>query len=69
MTRILKNTTHLEGGGSAHTNTNCSDSSTREPQSNTHVVPVGHGHAFEVKKGVHFRIVDVHGQQVVEFAA
>jgi uncharacterized protein len=69
MTRILKNTTHLEGGGSAHANTNCCDSSTREPQSNTHIVPAGHGYAFEVKKGDHFRIVDVHGQQVVDFAA
>ncbi len=34
-----------------------------------HIVPAGHGFAFEVKKGDHFRIVDLHGQQVVDFAA
>jgi len=35
----------------------------------THIVPAAHGHAFEVKAGSHFRIVDVHGQQVVDFMA
>lgn len=32
-------------------------------------MPAGHGYAFQVKKGDHFRVVDVHGQQVVDFAA
>lgn len=33
----------------------------------THVVPAKHGYAFEVKKGDVFRIVDLHGKQVVDF--
>ncbi|KAL9625550.1 MAG: hypothetical protein Q9160_000263 [Pyrenula sp. 1 TL-2023] len=33
------------------------------------VVAASHGYAFEVKAGSHFRIVDLHGQQVVDFAA
>ena len=35
----------------------------------THIVPAAHGYAFEVKSGDHFRIVDIHGQQVVDFMA
>ncbi|KAL9048516.1 MAG: hypothetical protein Q9206_005990 [Seirophora lacunosa] len=39
------------------------------PQSSTHIVPGGHGHAFEVKKGTAFRIVDLHGRQIVDLMA
>lgn len=35
----------------------------------THIVQAAHGFAFEVKKGEHFRIVDLYGEQVVDFAA
>ncbi|KAJ9622544.1 hypothetical protein H2204_011557 [Knufia peltigerae] len=35
----------------------------------THVVPAAHGYAFEVKRSSHFRIVDLEGQQVVDFMA
>jgi len=35
----------------------------------THIVPAAHGFAFQVKGGSHFRIVDLHGQQVVDFMA
>ncbi|KAI7603147.1 hypothetical protein KC319_g22171, partial [Hortaea werneckii] len=28
-----------------------------------------HGYAFQVKKGEHFRVVDLYGEQVVDFAA
>ncbi|KAF2169791.1 hypothetical protein M409DRAFT_20206 [Zasmidium cellare ATCC 36951] len=35
----------------------------------THIVKASHGFAFEVKKGDRFRIVDLHGEQVVDFAA
>ena len=35
----------------------------------THVVPGGHGHAFEVKKGSSFRIIDLHGRQIVDMMA
>ncbi|KAK3650916.1 hypothetical protein LTR56_005967 [Elasticomyces elasticus] len=35
----------------------------------THIVPAAHGFAFEVKKGELFRIVDLYGEQVVDFAA
>lgn len=35
----------------------------------THIVPAAHGHAFEVRAGSRFRIVDLHGEQVVDFMA
>lgn len=35
----------------------------------THVVPAKHGYAFKVKKGDIFRIVDLHGNQIVDFMA
>ncbi|OAL32896.1 hypothetical protein AYO20_07687 [Fonsecaea nubica] len=43
----------------------------RHPRSKLkrHLVPAAHGHAFEVKASSHFRIVDLHGQQVVDFMA
>lgn len=70
MTRLLKSNRHVEGGGgSAMTNTNCLDASGTGPQSNTYLVPAGYGYAFEAKKGDRFHIVDLHGQQVVDFAA
>ena len=31
----------------------------------THIVPAAHGFAFAVKKGEHFRVVDLYGEQVV----
>ncbi|KAJ9499048.1 hypothetical protein H2202_005205 [Exophiala xenobiotica] len=34
-----------------------------------HIVPAAHGYAFEIKASSHFRIVDLHGQQVVDFMA
>lgn len=37
--------------------------------SNCRIVPASHGYAFEVKAGSNFRVVDLHGQQVVDFAA
>lgn len=35
----------------------------------THVVPAAHGFAWEVKAGQRFRVVDLYGEQVVDFAA
>ena len=35
----------------------------------THIIPAAHGYAFEVKKGEHFRVVDLYGEQIVDFAA
>ncbi len=35
----------------------------------THIIEAAHGYAFEVKKGEQFRIVDLYGEQVVDFAA
>ncbi|KAJ5366842.1 hypothetical protein N7541_000783 [Penicillium brevicompactum] len=35
----------------------------------THIVPAGVGYAFEVKAGDKFRIVDIHGLQIVDFMA
>ncbi|KAL8900067.1 MAG: hypothetical protein Q9207_005873 [Kuettlingeria erythrocarpa] len=37
--------------------------------SQKHIVSGGHGYAFEVKKGSSFRIVDMHGQQIVDMMA
>jgi uncharacterized protein YcgI (DUF1989 family) len=34
-----------------------------------HIVRAGHGHAFAVSKGTQFRIVDLYGEQVVDFMA
>ncbi|KAL8826430.1 MAG: hypothetical protein Q9191_003802 [Dirinaria sp. TL-2023a] len=34
-----------------------------------HVVPGGHGYAFEVRRGTSFRIVDIHGHQIVDMMA
>lgn len=39
------------------------------PTPHTHIVKAGHGHAFEVRKGEHFRVVDLYGVQVTDFAA
>ncbi|KAL8861817.1 MAG: hypothetical protein Q9178_001686 [Gyalolechia marmorata] len=33
------------------------------------VVNGGHGHAFQVKRGTSFRIVDIHGRQIVDMMA
>ena len=43
----------------------------QSPASKTHteIVAAAHGHAFEVQAGEHFRIVDLHGEQVVDFMA
>lgn len=34
-----------------------------------HVVPAAHGYAFIVKKGSRFRVIDIYGEQVVDFMA
>lgn len=39
------------------------------PGPKTYIVKSSHGFAFEVKKGEHFRVVDLYGEQVVDFAA
>lgn len=69
MAQERHNSKRLEGGGSAKTSTNCGDASPRGPQSDMHIVPAGFGYAFEVQGGDHFRILDLMGQQVVDFAA
>lgn len=43
--------------------------STRSPTPKSHIVKAGHGFAFEVSKGEHFRVVDLYGVQVTDFAA
>lgn len=35
----------------------------------THVIKAAHGYAFTVEKGEHFRVVDLYGEQIVDFAA
>jgi len=35
----------------------------------THIVKGGHGYAFEVNEGENFRVIDLHGEQVTDFAA
>ena len=39
------------------------------PHPHTHVVPAAHGFAFEVAAGTRFRVIDLHGAQVVDFMA
>lgn len=43
----------------------------RQPRSSlkTHIVPAGHGFAWEVRASSHFRVVDLHGQQITDFMA
>jgi uncharacterized protein len=67
MTRILKSCQNPDPAG-------CASGTNGHPPgyekgAKTHVVPASRGYAFEVKKGDHFRVVDLHGQQVVDFAA
>ncbi|KAI4222653.1 MAG: hypothetical protein L6R36_005986 [Xanthoria steineri] len=50
---------------SAPVNPTCKDTSSCK----THTVAGGHGHAFEVKKGTSFRIIDLHGLQIVDLMA
>ncbi|KAK4547856.1 hypothetical protein LTR36_010575 [Oleoguttula mirabilis] len=56
-----------------HTNHSTTSHDTPHPKTSsvpqTHIIPAAHGHAFTVKKGEHFRIVDLYGEQVVDFAA
>ncbi|KAL6713994.1 hypothetical protein ACLMJK_008488 [Lecanora helva] len=42
-------------------------SSSSDPQH--HIVPGGHGYAFEVQKDTSFRIIDLHGRQIVDLMA
>jgi uncharacterized protein YcgI (DUF1989 family) len=41
----------------------------RSGTAKSHLVPAAHGYAFQVKAGERFRVVDIHGQQVVDFMA
>ncbi|KAL8999590.1 MAG: hypothetical protein Q9169_001550, partial [Polycauliona sp. 2 TL-2023] len=50
---------------STHVNPNSNNASS--PKS--HTVCGGHGHAFEVKKGTCFRVIDLHGRQIVDMMA
>lgn len=34
-----------------------------------HIIKASHGYAFEVRKGERFRVVDLYGEQVIDFAA
>ncbi|KAL8776992.1 MAG: hypothetical protein Q9213_008056 [Squamulea squamosa] len=43
--------------------------SLKKADANTHIVPGGHGHAFEVQKGTLFRVIDLHGRQIVDLMA
>lgn len=40
-----------------------------KPAEKRHTVTAGHGFAFNVKAGTHFRVVDLHGEQVVDMVA
>ena len=46
-----------------------SSSSGSKPHPHTHIVPAAHGFAFEVAAGTRFRVIDLHGEQVVDFMA
>ncbi|OCK82517.1 hypothetical protein K432DRAFT_262618, partial [Lepidopterella palustris CBS 459.81] len=40
-----------------------------DPQTSTYIVPAAHGYSFFVQSGTRFRIIDLHGEQVVDFMA
>jgi uncharacterized protein len=41
----------------------------KSTKAKTHIIKASHGYAWEVKKGEQFRVVDLYGEQVVDFAA
>ena len=43
--------------------------STSTSSAKTHIIKAAHGYAFEVKKGEQFRVVDLYGEQIIDFAA
>ena len=42
---------------------------TKKSKTHTHIIPPKHGHAFLLKPGTSFRIIDLHGTQVVDLMA
>jgi uncharacterized protein len=68
MTRLSKSARRFDGGGVTDTHLEKTGMGP-DATPHTHLVPAGHGYAFEVKMGEHLRVVDLHGKQVVDFAA
>lgn len=63
MTKLKPSTTSAQVPAQAATE------APAEPAGKKHIVQAGHGYAFEVSRGDHFRVIDLFGQQVVDFAA
>jgi uncharacterized protein YcgI (DUF1989 family) len=61
--------THDEASISSPTNLSSSTSFCTHRRLSKILVPAGHGHAFAIARGTRFRIVDLHGEQVVDLFA
>ncbi|KAL8815279.1 MAG: hypothetical protein Q9223_005566 [Gallowayella weberi] len=59
--------TKLHGPPSSHTIAPADVA--KDADTRRHIVPGGHGHAFEVQSGTSFRVIDLHGQQIVDLMA
>ena len=60
---------HLPTSAVSHAATNTAAAQGEGGGVHQHIVPGGHGHAFSVQKGTSFRIVDIHGRQIVDMMA
>lgn len=69
MTRIQRLPTHEANESAAERSPRQPDWQISSSKTDTHIVPAAHGYAFEVKTNDRFRIVDLHGEQVVDFMA
>lgn len=69
MTRIQTLPAHGDNESTAEQSPRQPDWQISSSKPDTHIVPAAHGYAFEVRAGDRFRIVDLHGEQVVDFVS
>ena len=69
MTKIKQSNMLLSNPPSTVKVPNGLDTVKSGPQAQQHIVTGGHGYAFEVSRGTSFRIVDIHGRQIVDMMA
>ncbi|KAK4988183.1 hypothetical protein LTR66_003400 [Elasticomyces elasticus] len=67
--RVPNNSTVRSSAGKLVADTSSEARNAFKSSPKEHVVPAAHGYAFKVKAGERFRVVDIHGEQVVDFAA
>ena len=69
MTKTKPSTVLLPDPPSTLNLPNVLDAVESGPQAQQHIVTGGHGYAFEVSRGTSFRIIDIHGSQIVDMMA